>query len=197
MDLNAPESPHGDWLHAGENLKRRKSSGVYYGFAKRHGKQKSVSFKTTDKAAAKRMLKDWLSELDRLASAEAAQITFEELAARWLEAERHTLKESSARRRAGCIKSVAPAFSGLQIRNITARHCESWAVTRSKEAAAATFAKELETMRGAFRHPRAGHLWRNPVLWRIAHRQALRNFAPPFPTLDGQNGGTDIPGVKS
>lgn len=125
MDSNQPESPCGDWLHAGENLRRRISSGVYYGFAKRHGKQKSVSLKTTDKVTAKRMLKDWLAELDRLASAEAAQITFEELAARWLVAERHTLKESSARRRSGCVKSVAPAFSGLQIRNITARHCEA------------------------------------------------------------------------
>jgi len=183
MDLNAPESPHGDWLHAGENLRRRISSGVYYGFAKRHGKQKSVSLKTTEKATAKRMLKDWLAELDRLASAEAAQITFEELGARWLEVERHTLKESSARRRAGCIKSVAPAFLGLQIRNITARHCESWAVTRSKEAAAATFAKELETMRGAFRYAtEQGFIIRDPSA--KIKRPKVRNKPPAVPTRE-------------
>ena len=43
-------------MRAGKNLRRRISSGVYYGFAKRHGKQKSQTFKTTDKATAKRML---------------------------------------------------------------------------------------------------------------------------------------------
>lgn len=79
MDSNAPESPCGDWQYAGENLKRRKTSGVYYGFAKVKGKQFSKSLKTTDRATAKRLLKDWQGELGRLASAEAAQITFEEL----------------------------------------------------------------------------------------------------------------------
>jgi hypothetical protein len=49
---NKPESPCGDRLQGGENLRRRISSGVYYGFAKLHGKQKSVSRKTTDKATA-------------------------------------------------------------------------------------------------------------------------------------------------
>jgi hypothetical protein len=44
MSLNASESPDGVWIHAGENLRRRKSSNVYYIFAKRNGKQFSCSF---------------------------------------------------------------------------------------------------------------------------------------------------------
>jgi hypothetical protein len=50
MSLNAPESPDGVWINAGENLRRRKSSNVHYIFAKRNGKQFSRSLKTTDKA---------------------------------------------------------------------------------------------------------------------------------------------------
>jgi integrase len=62
------------------------------------------------------------------------------------------------------VKAIAPAFLGLQIRHITARHCEAWAVTRSKEVAAPTFAKELETMRGAFRYATAqGLIIRDPA----------------------------------
>jgi len=55
-----------------------------------------------------------MRELDRLASAEAAQITFEQLAARWIEAERHTLKESSAARRAACVRPLRPLSLGYK-----------------------------------------------------------------------------------
>jgi integrase len=144
-------------------LRRLKTSGVYYVFAKRGGKQFRRSLHTTDKAQARRHKDDFMRELDRLASAEAAQITFEQLAARWIEAERHTLKESSAARRAACVKAIAPAFLGLQIRNVTARHCEAWAIARVKEISAPTFTKELETMRGAFRYATAqGLILRDP-----------------------------------
>ena|SRR5271170_5286678 len=88
MDLNAPESPHGDWKHVGENLRRLKTSGMYYVYARRGGKQFRRSFHTTDKATVRRMKDDFMREMERLASAEAAQITFDELAARWNEAER-------------------------------------------------------------------------------------------------------------
>lgn len=106
-----------------------------------------------------------MRELDRIASAEAAQITFEGLAALWIEAERHTLKESSAARRVACVKAIAPAFLGLQIRHISARHCEAWAIARAKDVAAPTFTKELETMRGVFRYATAQGLILREPLW--------------------------------
>jgi integrase len=163
MDSQQPETTSSNWQYAGENLRRRKTSGVYYVFGKRKGKQFSFSLKTADKATAIRLKKDYLDEVDRLASAEAAQITFDALAARWIESERHTLKPSSSVRREACVKAIAPFFFGLQIRSVTAQHCESWAVTRSKGCAAATFKKELETMRGAFRYATAhGLVIRDP-----------------------------------
>lgn len=152
MNLTQPESPAGRWQHAGENLRRLKTSGVYYVFAKRDGKQISRSLNTTDKPMAKRLKEDFMRELDRLASAEAAQVTFAQLAARWIEADRHMLKESTATRRAACVKQIAPFFSGLQIRHITASQCETWLLERGKRLAPATTKKELETIRGVFRY---------------------------------------------
>jgi len=77
MSLNMPESPEGDWQYAGENLRRRKSSGVYYAFLKRGRKQFRRSLKTADKAFAKRRLADLERDINRLAPAEAANVTFD------------------------------------------------------------------------------------------------------------------------
>lgn len=183
MHPEPPEKPKGDWIHAGENLWRRKASGVYYVFAKQGGKQFRRSLKTHDKAMAKRLAADFLRDLERLAPAEASQITFAELAARWIDAERHTLKESSAKRRADAAKAIAPAFSGLQIRNITAGQCEEWAKKRAADSAAATFVKELDTMRGAFRYAVAhGLILRDPSA--NVKRQRIRNKRPFVPTRE-------------
>lgn len=163
MDSPQPESAQADWIHAGENLRRRKSSGVYYVFTKRAGKQYRRSLRTTDKATAKRLAADFLREVDRLAPADDARLTFPELAARWLAAERHSLKESTARRRETAVKSIAPAFLGLQVRSVTPRHCEEWAKARAGEVAARTFIIELETIRGVFRYAVAhGLIIRDP-----------------------------------
>src|SRR5665213_1377891 len=152
MGLNSSdESPKGDWQHAGENLRRRKSSGVYYAFIRRGGKQFRRSLKTTDKAFAKRSLADLLRDIDRLASAAAANVTFADAARRWIETTRHALKESTVKRRETYLKAIEPFFLGLQIRNIRPSHCEAWLAER-KTKASATLAKELDTMRGAFQY---------------------------------------------
>jgi integrase len=152
MSLNSPdESPKGDWQHAGENLRRRKSSGVYYAFIRRGGKQFRRSLKTTDKAFAKRGLADLLRDIDRLASADAANVAFADAASRWIETTRHALKESTVKRRETYLKAIEPFFLGLQIRNIRPSHCEAWLAER-KTKASATLAKELDTMRGAFQY---------------------------------------------
>jgi integrase len=184
MNSQPPEPPRGDWINVGNNLRRLKTSGVYYVFAKRKGNQFRRSLHTKDKAQARRLKDDFMRELDRLASAEAAQITFEQLAARWNEAERHTLKESTAARRAACVKAIAPAFFGLQIRHITARHCEAWANARANSGvAAATFVKELETMRGAFRYATAQGLILHDPSANIK-RPKIRNKPPAVPTRE-------------
>lgn len=183
MNSRQPEPTESGWQYAGENLRRLKTSGVYYVFAKRDGKQFRRSLRTTDKATARRLAADFTRELDRLTTGEAAQITFPELAARWIEAERHTLKESSAMRRAVSVKAITPALSGLQIRNIAPRHCEAWAIARAAAVSASTFVKELETMRGAFRYAVAqGLILRDPSA--NIKRPAIRSRRPTPPTRE-------------
>jgi site-specific recombinase XerD len=183
MSLNTPQSPDGDWIYAGENLRRRKSSNVYYIFAKRNGKQISRSLKTTDKALARLRAADILRELDRLAGDEAANVTFEQLAARWNESEKHALKESTFHRREASFKAIAPFFLGLQIRNIRPNHCEDWLTRRGKSLASATFVKELETMRGVFRYAMdKGLILRDPSAG--IKRPRVRNKAPDVPTRE-------------
>ena len=123
---------------------------MYYAFVKRHGKQISRSLETTDKPLAKRRLADFLRDVERLAPDEDANLTFEQVAERWLETTRHTMKESSHERRKRCVAAVAPFLSGLSIRNVLARHCEDWLTKRGGDIAPQTFAHELNAMRAVF-----------------------------------------------
>lgn len=69
------------------------------------------------------------------------------------------------------------------IRHITAKHCESWAVTRSKEIAAPTFNNELETIRGAFGYAvEQGLVGRDPS--KIIKQHKIRNQPPAVPTRE-------------
>ena len=131
---------------------------------KRHGKQKSQTLKTTDKALAKRRLADFLRDVERLTPGEDANLTFEQVADRWLENTRHTLKESSHDRRRRCVAAIAPFFSGLSIRNVLARHCEDWLKKRGGDIAPQTFAHELNAMRAVFKFAiEHGMILRNPA----------------------------------
>jgi integrase len=164
MNLNAPESPEGVWQYAAENLRRHKTSGIYYAFIKRGRKQFRRSLKTNDKALAKRKLADLLRDVDRLASAEGAHATFDEVAARWIETTQHALKAGTIRHRQTCLKAVAPFFRGLSIRNLTPRHCEAWVTQRGITIASQTFVHELQTMRAVFRYAyQQGLILRNPA----------------------------------
>jgi hypothetical protein len=134
MHLTQPDDSAGVWQYAGENLRRLKSSGVYYLFVKRNGKQISRSLKTTDKPLAKRRLANLLRDFARLMPTEAADLSFEQMAARWLETTRHTIKASSHDRRQRCVRAVAPFLSGIPVRNLAARHCEDWLTQRGMNA---------------------------------------------------------------
>jgi hypothetical protein len=133
MNAKASPLPEGIWQYAGENLRRLKSSGIYYVFAKHGGKQISRSLKTKDKATATRLRNDFLNDLASLSSDEAAKLTFDQVAARWTDADKFALKASTIARRALCVKTITPFFSGLQIRHITPQHCESWLLARRND----------------------------------------------------------------
>jgi integrase len=91
-----------------------------------------------------------MRDLERLAPAEDANLSFDQVAERWLETTRHTIKASSHDRRQRSLQAVAPFFSGLSIRNVAARHCEDWLTQRGSAIAPQTFAHELNAMRAVF-----------------------------------------------
>lgn len=99
-------SPERPFRHVGENLYRRESSGVYYALLKKGRKQFRRSLKTTDRELARRRLAELRAQIGVLTSDEARKVTFEVVAQRWLDSVRHTLKESTARRRAQYLRGA-------------------------------------------------------------------------------------------
>ncbi len=153
-----------EYKHVGANLYRRKSSDVYYALLKRNGKQFRRSLKTTDRELARRRLNELRDEVGNLTSQDAGQLTFEILANRWQESVRHTVKESTAKRRKRCVAVVSPFFAGVTLRHITASHCERWVTERGESIAPQTFAHELDTMKAVFEYAKEqGLILRNPA----------------------------------
>lgn len=93
-----------------KTLRRRKSSGTYYAFVRRGRKQfrRSLHTTATHKAFARRRLADVCATLTGWQVGEAAHATFNDVAARWLEATRHTLKAGTVRHRQTGLKGIAP-----------------------------------------------------------------------------------------
>jgi integrase len=130
--------------HAGENLYRAETSGIYYALFKRDGKQIRRSLKTTDKDLARRKLAELRNQVNRLTADDAKSLPFAEydrdkpdvliggLAKRWLDMAGTTLKPSSRLRRECAIKQLAPHFRGVTVRNVRRQHVENWAMAHSK-----------------------------------------------------------------
>lgn len=153
-----------DWKRTGECLFRYIPSGVYYAKFKHAGKQYKKSLKTKDKAHAKRELKAYRQDIENVTSKEAGHVTFETIAARWLDSIRHTIKPSTLTRRETCIANLEPYFRRVTLSGITAEQCETWKNDRGDEIAPQTFAHELGTMKLIFEYAIThGMLYRNPA----------------------------------
>src|SRR5208283_1859095 len=105
-----PKSLQSVFAYAGDGLLRLVSSGVYYARFKHSGKQFKKCLGTSDKAHARRLLHDYRIEVQNITSKEAACITFQTIAARWLDSIRHTIKPSTLKRRETCIANLEPYF---------------------------------------------------------------------------------------
>ncbi len=152
------------YRHVGENLYRRESSGVYYALIKKGGKQFRRSLKTEDLGLARRRLGELREEVSSLVSHDAGALTFKIVADRWLASVRHTVKESTAKRRQLCLNALAPFFAGQSLRNITPAHCERWVTQRGESISPSSFAQELDAMRAVFDYAKGqGLLLRNPA----------------------------------
>lgn len=147
-----------------ENLYRLEQSGGYYALLKRGDKQFRRSLKTKDRKLAERRLAELRSQVANLKVTEDANLSFEEVAKRWMTVTAHALKPSSALRREQCIAALAPYFAGVTIRNIQRHHCERWLTERGQGLAPMTMNRELELMRAVFDYAiKLGLILNNPA----------------------------------
>jgi len=152
------------FLHVGENLYRLESSGRYYGFIKKQGKQFHRSLKTKDRKLAERRLNELKDKIGALRVSEEADWDFKTLASRWLDSRKHKLAESTAEWYGYFIKSLGSFFGDISVRNTTAQDCERWAATRRKTVGAKAFVSELDTMNAVFQYAvRHGLILVNPA----------------------------------
>ncbi len=131
----------------GECLYRNESSGIYYALVKRSGKQFRRSLKTKDRRLAERKLGDFRAKVGLLSTtARASDFTFEDIAKRWLESLKPTLKPSSYRRRETSVGQLRPYLGTLNLRQVDARACEAWAAKRGTAVAASTYNNERDVI---------------------------------------------------
>jgi integrase len=150
---NATQSKGPDFRRVGENLYRLNTSGGYYALLKRGGKQFRRSLKTTDKELAKRRLGELREKVGRLSTDKGVRnISFAELAARWLDIQKAKLKESSATRNEGCVKALAPFFKGVAFKNITRMQCENWVTKRGQKISASSYKQERRILIAIFKY---------------------------------------------
>lgn len=135
-----------------ENLYRLETNGGYYALIKRGDKQFRRSLKTKDRKLAERRLIELRAQVGNLTTSDEARLSFEEVGRRWVALTAHALKPSTVKRRELYLKSVAPFFAGISIRNIQPHHCERWLAERGAKIAPLTMAYELATMRALFDH---------------------------------------------
>lgn len=147
-----------------ENLYRNDSSGTYYGWVKRGGKQIKRSLETTDLAQAKSALRDFIGDLEGKDATNLTRgILFEPLAKEWLDAQYH-LKTSSKNRTEYGLNQILKVFGSKELRKITASDLRKWAAKRAKERKASTFNKELSTVKAVFElGVEKGYILKNPA----------------------------------
>jgi integrase len=147
-----------------ENLYRLESSGGYYALVKRGKKQFRRSLKTGDRKLAERRLAELRAQIGNLVISDDARLSFDEIAARWMDTTGHALKPSTVTRRQSCLKNVSPFFAGLAVRNIQPQHCERWLTERGAKIAPQTMAHELNTLRNVLDYAvRLGLMLSNPA----------------------------------
>jgi len=182
---NTPETSDGaPFQKVAECLYRHRTSGRYYALVKRAGKQYRRSLKTKDRKLAERQLADFREKVGGLShSASAGQITFADVAARWLDTLRATLKPTSFRRRDVSLAQIKAYLGNLTLRQLSSRVCEEWASKRGPSIAASTYNNERDTIIAVLAYAkREGLILDNPAL--VLPRRKLPRVQIVIPTKE-------------
>ncbi len=179
---NPEATDEGPFQKVAECLYRRRTSGVYYALVKRAGKQYRRSLKTKDRKLAERELADFREKVGGLShSASAGKITFADIAARWLDTLRPTLKPQSFRRREVSLAQIKAYMGNLTLRQLSSRVCEEWASKRGPAISASTYNNERDTIIAVLTYAkREGLILDNPAL--VLPRRKLPKVQIVIPT---------------
>ncbi len=153
------------FLKVGECLYRHKSSGVYYGWVKKAGKQIRRSLKTKDRLLTNRRLRDLRSKVGILDPGKSPRsVTFMDVAKRWMKTGEGRLKPSSHQRRRTCINQLKPFFEGFSFDQINKRVCENWESWRGNSISPSTFNYDRNTLISIFDYAiQDGLIMENPT----------------------------------
>ena len=131
-----------------ECLYRNDSSGTYYAWVKRSGKQIKRSLRTKDRKLAERRLADFRKEIGaENADASERRQSFRALGEKWLAVASAGMKPASAERVAYCLKEVNKRFGDLRIADITRPICRDWAAKRAGEVRPSTYNKDANVLK--------------------------------------------------
>ena len=133
----------------GENLYRNGEDKYFARFFK-NGKQYKKCLETHDRLTAENKLKEFQREIEN-GLADGPDLTFGELADKFLESVRPHLKQSTYYLRSQRLKLLKPFFKDKKIRRITREDVLRWATARSATLAPRTFNIERETLIVVFR----------------------------------------------
>lgn len=148
----------------GQNLYRLVSTGGYYALLKRADKQFRRSLRTCDRKLAERRLAELRDKVGNLSTGNEARMTFAEVAQRWLNLSRPTMKPRSFLRKSQFVDQLTKVFTGMPVRNITPAHCEKWMNTRGAKVSSSTYTQELGVMKGIFEYAiDLGYMLNNPA----------------------------------
>ena len=166
-----------------ENLYRLEMTGGYYALLKRGDKQFRRSLKTKDRKLADRRLAEYRAQVANLSITDDSKLSFADIAKRWMDTTKHTLKASSITRRETCIANLSPFLKGVTIRNVQVQHCEKWLTERGKKVAPQTMAHELNVLRSILDYGvRLGLMLSNPA--KDIKRQKIVQARIEVPTRD-------------
>lgn len=176
------KDPASPFVRVGECLYRHRSSRVYYALVKRSGKQLRRSLKTTDPALAKRRLGEFREKVGLLSKKKnAAEITFDALARKWLESVQPHLKPKSYLRRENSVNQLRRFIGTLTIKQLSISVLEEWARRRGEGVAASTYNNERETIIAVLDYAkRDGLLLDNPA--KLLKRRKMPRHAVQIPT---------------
>jgi integrase len=134
---------------------------------------------------ARRRLAELGQKVSRLSRVQGASaITFDQLAARWLENHRVHLKEKSISRLDTCLKGLKPYFGRVPIRNISSHHSEDWLTKRGKVISPSSYKHERRVLLAVLDYAvRDGLLLDNPARTAVPTRKIPKSKTV-IPTRD-------------